>query len=310
MTDKITYEGSNQQRIAEAAARIVSTIKNSLPRVPWLSNSGQQEAFRDILSIITDEANEVYAETDARNAIIFWVLTVLYANKKSFRLATASIKNFGFAPTAVAKSFVSWVGTNSPPGEIVMNNIESWRNSDKLFQHNENELYIATGRRNIEEEMKKHGLLSVDESLPENVSDESRVTQVKATELRSFARYAYDEGWEMGESNWPGDESKIRQHSLTTVLLRRLQAEPDAPSVSQELIETLNFEAIPFAKLPAEDAKDAICEYIVWREYPVLANEQLIQKVIDALKAKGFVEDVLKGADKESLSWLAWSKLL
>lgn len=168
----------------------------------------------------------------------------------------------------------------------------------------------ASDREKIREEMKKRGLLDDSESESRDVPNKSHTTQVQATKLRKLAREAYDEGCEMAETNWPGDESKIHQHALTTVLLRRLQAEPDAPAVSQELVESLNFETIPFAKLPPAEAKDAVSEYIVWREYPALANEQLIQKVIDTLKAQGFVEDVLKGASKESLSWLAWSKLL
>ena len=87
MTDTISYEGENQQKIAEAAINIVASIENSLPRVPWLSNSGQQDAFKEIHKLITDEAEKLNAESDAKNAIIFWSMTLLYANKKSFRLA-------------------------------------------------------------------------------------------------------------------------------------------------------------------------------------------------------------------------------
>lgn len=133
MPDKIIYEGENQQKIAESAANIVSTIENNLPRVPWLSNTGQQDAFREIVNIITDKANSLDADSDAKNAITFWAITLLYANKKSFRLATASVKNFGFAPTAVASTFISWIGDNSHPGEIVMKNIESWRTTGNFI---------------------------------------------------------------------------------------------------------------------------------------------------------------------------------
>ena len=133
MTEKLTYEGPNQSKIAEAAARLVSKIENSLPRVPWLSNSGQQDAFREIVNIIATEASALDAEPDAINAIVFWSLTVLYANSRSFRLATASIKNFGYAPTAVSRTFVGWIGDNSHPGEIVMKNIESWRTPQRAF---------------------------------------------------------------------------------------------------------------------------------------------------------------------------------
>lgn len=133
MTDTITYEGENQQRIGEAAADLVSSIENNLPKVPWLSNSGQQDAFREIVNIITEKANAIDADSDAKNAIAFWAMTLLYANKKSFRLATASVKNFGYAPTSIANTFVSWIGDNTHPGVVVMNNIESWKNQSKTF---------------------------------------------------------------------------------------------------------------------------------------------------------------------------------
>jgi hypothetical protein len=97
---------------------------------------------------------------------------------------------------------------------------------------------------------------------------------------------------------------------LTTALLRRLQSEPGAPEISEELINTLNFETIPFNSLQPEEGKDAICEYIVWREYPSLANVSLIQNAIDLLKERGFIDDVLKDTNKESLDWLPWAKLL
>ena len=126
MADTIKYEGSDQGKIAEAGARIALTRADSLPRVPLLSNSGQQNAFREILNIISEEANRVDAEQDAKNAIIFWAMTVLYANSKPFRLATASVKNFGIAPSSVASSFISWVGTDTHPGVVVMQDIDKW----------------------------------------------------------------------------------------------------------------------------------------------------------------------------------------
>ena len=54
-------------------------------------------------------------------------MAFLYTKKKSFALATNSIKNFSIAPTLVSHGFVSWVGEQTPPGEIVKKNIKSWR---------------------------------------------------------------------------------------------------------------------------------------------------------------------------------------
>ena len=123
----ITFAGPNQEAIAGAATNLVSSIERSLPRVPWLSNSGQQEAFRKIVALVDGEVDRLEADADAKNAILFWALTLLYASQRSFRLAIASVKNFGFASSPVASTFVSWVGENTHPGEVVMQNIESWR---------------------------------------------------------------------------------------------------------------------------------------------------------------------------------------
>ena len=89
----------------------------------------------------------------------------------------------------------------------------------------------------------------------------------------------------------------------------RLQAEPESPPVSEDLINTLNFEAIPFINMDPGAGKDTIAEYIVWREHPELANIDGIQSAVDAIKESGFVEHVLKDK-KKSLEWLPWAKLL
>lgn len=120
MSEKIIFDATNQENVAIAAADLCITIENNMPSVPWLSNSKQQEAFRTIVKMITDGAEKLEADKDAKNAIIFWALTLLYANNKPFRLATASVKNwnaYGISP--VASTFISWVGNNTHPGQVV-----------------------------------------------------------------------------------------------------------------------------------------------------------------------------------------------
>lgn len=41
--------------------------------------------------MITDGAEKLEADKDAKNAIIFWILTLMCANKKSFRLGRVDI---------------------------------------------------------------------------------------------------------------------------------------------------------------------------------------------------------------------------
>ncbi|TCK16976.1 hypothetical protein DFR30_0196 [Thiogranum longum] len=168
----------------------------------------------------------------------------------------------------------------------------------------------AADREKIEAELRKRGVLDDEGSKARPRSAETHPNQLKAAKLREAARKAYDEGWKMGQSKWTGDEKKCHQHALTTVLLRRIQAESGAPEISTELINTLNIETIPFNALTPDAGKDAICEYVVWREYPDLANVNVVQNAVNVIREKGFVEDLLDGGKKKSLKWLQWSKLL
>ena len=167
----------------------------------------------------------------------------------------------------------------------------------------------AGDRKRIETEMIKRGLMCDDPSTARTRPREPHLVELRATKLRDAARMAYDEGWRVGEDQWGEDERKRHQHALTTVLLMRLQAEPESPPVSEDLINTLNFEAIPFINMDPGAGKDTIAEYIVWREHPELANIDGIQSAVDAIKESGFVEHVLKDK-KKSLEWLPWAKLL
>jgi hypothetical protein len=165
-------------------------------------------------------------------------------------------------------------------------------------------------RAALEDEMRRRGLLG-DSSRSATASEpQSHLDQLKANILRQDALSAYDEGWTMAQDKWSNDPIKRHRHALTNVLLRRIQKEADAPPVTTELIETLNFEAIPFGNLPQKEGKDSIAEYMVWREFPSLANGTPIEFAIEQLKAKGFMTDVLKDNGVESIAWVPWSRLL
>lgn len=128
MPERLTFNLDTLGLMASTAAEIVFKIESGLPRVPWLSNSGQQEAFRKIVSTISDAVEKLDADEDAKYAIIFWALTVLYANKTSFRLAVASVKNWGGVAVSPAVSlFLHWIGSNSHPNEVLIPIIEARR---------------------------------------------------------------------------------------------------------------------------------------------------------------------------------------
>lgn len=127
MADTLKFQPDDQSEIAKAGGKLYYSIVNQLPRVPWTSNSGQQDAFRETVRLIIESATQLDADINARKAIVFWALTVLYANKRSFRLATASIKNWGsYGIHPIASTFVSWIGEDSHPGLVVAANIDTW----------------------------------------------------------------------------------------------------------------------------------------------------------------------------------------
>ena len=127
-TEALVFNPADQEAIAEASAGLGSRIERSLPKVPWLSNSGQQEAFHEIVALVIESTGEIDADLDAKNAIVFWTLTVLYANHKSVRLATASVKNWGTVVSSpVAATWLSWIGENTHPGAMVASSYVEWR---------------------------------------------------------------------------------------------------------------------------------------------------------------------------------------
>jgi len=128
MPEPLTFEATSQEPIIAAATALLDKITGSLPRVPWLSNSGQQEAFQKTVQLIANAAEMLDADDNAKYAVTFWTLTLLYADKKSFRLAVASVKNWGSAGLSpVVSFFVNWVGSNMPPAEAVAAIVETRR---------------------------------------------------------------------------------------------------------------------------------------------------------------------------------------
>jgi len=128
MTERLIFKADNQEQIAELAVKLSTALEPVLPRVPWLSNSGQQEAFNKIVRMVYDSTDELNADKDSKNAVLFWTLTLLYANKKSVRLATASIKNWGTVGLSpVVTTWVSRIGENTHPGRIVAESVASWK---------------------------------------------------------------------------------------------------------------------------------------------------------------------------------------
>lgn len=129
MGETIIFDVNNQANITYAACDLCVEIEKSMPRVPWLNNTKQQEAFKQTVAMISNGAEKLSADQDAKNAIVFWTLVLLLSNKKPFQLATASVKNWGtYGLSPVVSTFISWLDTNIHPGQVVAESFESWRN--------------------------------------------------------------------------------------------------------------------------------------------------------------------------------------
>ena len=128
MGEQVKFNPEDQGNVVETAAKIYSKFENSLPQVPWLSHPGQQAAFKKSVKIAIEHIDEINADIDAKNAILFWLLTLTYANNKKFRIATTSIKRVGeYVNSSVARTWIEWIGEETHPGIIVARSVSYWR---------------------------------------------------------------------------------------------------------------------------------------------------------------------------------------
>lgn len=125
-----------------------------------------------------------------------------------------------------------------------------------------------------------------------------------ADDIRLAAKRAYERGWQKAEAQGK-DKRKCSETALVSALLDRMDAAP-----TQEAVEAAMLEILPFNVLPSEAGRDALVEYIVWRDYPQLADAEKVRTGIhsaaEKMKADGADEFL---ADLRSLPF-AWTKLL
>jgi hypothetical protein len=97
--------------------------------------------------------------------------------------------------------------------------------------------------------------------------------------LRSIAEAAYEEGWHKAESI--GKEAgRCHETALVNVLYERWQNEPGAPAAGKAIFQAFMLESLPFNALPVRRGRDAMVEYMVWREFPEAADAALIEPVV------------------------------
>jgi hypothetical protein len=97
--------------------------------------------------------------------------------------------------------------------------------------------------------------------------------------LRSIAETAYEEGWHKAES--VGKEAeRCHETALVNVLYERMQSEPGSPAASEVMFQAFMLESMPFSVMPVRRGREAMVEYMVWREFPEAADATLIELVI------------------------------
>ena len=128
MDELLEFDPEDQRNVHEVAGEVYLKIKNRLPRFPWLSHFGQQDAFKETVKLAIQTIEEINANIDAKNAILFWTLCELYLNNRKFTIATESIRRVGeFVNSRVAMTWIECLGNGIPPGIIVAKSVSSWR---------------------------------------------------------------------------------------------------------------------------------------------------------------------------------------
>lgn len=157
-------------------------------------------------------------------------------------------------------------------------------------------------RLKIEAEMHRRGILDGAGNMQTRQGGDHLI-QLRATNIRIGAHRVYREGWDRAKAQNKSDRI-CHETGLTAVLLHRLQEEPDCPPLSEEIIELIMLEQMPFNIMAYEEGMEAMVEYVVWREYPGLANEGVIKGAVEALRNDG-------GGDyKDCLNCVPWTKFL
>lgn len=130
--DAIRFNPEKQSVLTDVATDICDKMiwqgGGRMPRVPWLSQNGQEEVFYTVSDMIIEEiiSNPKLSYDElARSGVYFWSLTLIAANHKKFRVAIAAAKRT--APRFYeAGAFLQWWGTETHPSLAFAANAALW----------------------------------------------------------------------------------------------------------------------------------------------------------------------------------------
>ena len=128
----ITFIPEKQSLLTDVATGICDKILwregGQMPRIPWLSQDGQEAAFYKVSEMVIDEImrNHMLShDENARSGVYFWSLVLISANHRKFRAAIAAAKRT--SPRFYeAGAFLQWWGTEVHPSIAVAANAALW----------------------------------------------------------------------------------------------------------------------------------------------------------------------------------------
>lgn len=124
---KIYFDPLKQSNLTNVAIDISERISKIMPKVPWLSASGHVSAYYETCRMILNEVEKVDADSDARNGIQFWTLTLLYANNKKFQIAaTTSKRKNEILGDKISNSWIMWIGIDQNPALKILETYQVW----------------------------------------------------------------------------------------------------------------------------------------------------------------------------------------
>lgn len=157
----------------------------------------------------------------------------------------------------------------------------------------------------IEEEIKRR-LIEEEKcsKLESHEKGSNSATQGQADTLRAEARKGFEDGWAIAKKRGNGERECI-QIALTVALYSQVTK---FTQVSEDVTEQLTIELMPFNQLDRDAAKQAITEYIVWREFPEFANVDVVKNAVKSFGKEAFNE--VFGNNSEIGKAQPWSTLL
>lgn len=131
-TDCIEFIPEKQSNLTDVATDICDKLlwreSGKMPRIPWLSQDGQEAAFYKVSDMVIEEIIKnprLSYDENARSGVYFWSLVLISANYRKFRAAISAAKRTN-PKLYEAGAFLQWYGTEVHPSLALAANAALW----------------------------------------------------------------------------------------------------------------------------------------------------------------------------------------